>query len=124
MKNTNTNSVVTNIANILPQPDEYEYDTSDEEDIRNTVGNIPKNWYDEYSHLGYDWDGKQILKPETGDQLDAFLKKMEDPDFWKTVKDPQTGQDVVLSDEDITLIRRIQAQRIPDQTFDEYAVRI
>lgn len=54
--------------------------------------------------------------------MDAFLKRVEDPDFWRTVKDPQTGQDVVLSEEDIRLIRRIQAQRIPDETFDEYAV--
>ncbi|CAG9853736.1 unnamed protein product [Phyllotreta striolata] len=101
---------------------EYEdFDSSDEEDIRNTVGNIPMNWYNEYKHLGYDWDGNQILKPETGDNLDAFLKRMEDPDFWRTVKDPQTGQDVVLSDEDINLIKRITAQKIPDETFDEYA---
>lgn len=104
--------------------DEYEYDTSDEEDIRNTVGNVPKKWYDEYRHLGYDWDGKKILKPETGDQLDSFLKRMEDPDFWRTVKDPQTGQDVVLSPEDIQVIRRIQAQKIPDVSFDEYAVSL
>lgn len=33
--------------------DEYaDYDTSDEEDIRNTVGNIPMNWYNEFKHLG------------------------------------------------------------------------
>lgn len=73
--------------------------------------------------IGYDWDGKQIIKAATGDQLDAFLKRVDDPDFWRTVKDPQTGQDVVLSEEDIKLIRRIQAQRIPDEAFDEYAVR-
>ncbi|XP_050305393.1 ribosome biogenesis protein BOP1 homolog isoform X2 [Anthonomus grandis grandis] len=102
--------------------DEYdEHDTSDEEDIRNTVGNIPKNWYDEYKHMGYDWDGNKIGKPETGDHLDEFLKKMEDPDFWRTVKDPQTGQNVILSEEDINLIKRIRAQKIPDVSFDEYA---
>lgn len=105
--------------------DEYaDYDTSDEEDIRNTVGNIPMNWYDEYKHLGYDWDGKPIGKPESGDHLDNFLKRMEDPDFWRTVKDPQTGQDVVLSEEDIQTIQRLKAGKIPDVTFDEYAVRI
>lgn len=105
--------------------DEYaDYDTSDEEDIRNTVGNIPMNWYDEYKHLGYDWDGKPIGKPESGDHLDNFLKRMEDPDFWRTVKDPQTGQDVVLSEEDIQVIQRLKAGNIPDVTFDEYAVRI
>lgn len=102
---------------------EYEDDgdTSDEEDIRNTVGNIPLHWYDEYKHIGYDWDGKKIIKPAKRDQLDDFLKKMEDPNFWRTVKDPQTGQDVILSEEDIKLIKRIMKQRNPEQTFDEYA---
>ena len=40
--------------------DEYEYDSSDEEDIRNTIGNIPVNWYDEHEHIGYNLDGKQV----------------------------------------------------------------
>lgn len=40
------------------------------------------NWYDDYPHLGYDWDGKQILKSNSDDQIDYFLKRMEDPDFW------------------------------------------
>lgn len=101
--------------------DEYEYDSSDEEDIRNTVGNIPMHWYDEYNHIGYDWDGKKLIKPEKGDQLDAFLKRMEDPTFWRTVKDSLNGQGVILSEEDIELIMRIQKQRIPDAQFDEYA---
>lgn len=104
--------------------DEYaKHDTDDEEDIRNTVGNIPMHWYDEYKHIGYDWDAKKIIKPGRRDQLDDFLKRMEDPDFWRTVKDPQTGQEVVLSEEDINLIKRINAGRIPDASYDDYAVR-
>lgn len=105
------------------KPVEYEDDgdSSDEEDIRNTVGNIPLQWYDEYKHIGYDWDGKKIIKPPQRDQLDEFLKKMEDPNFWRTVKDPQTGQDVVLSEEDIQLIKRVMKQRNPDASVDEFA---
>lgn len=101
---------------------EYEDDgdSSDEEDIRNTVGNIPLHWYDEYKHIGYDWDGKKIIKPPQRDKIDDFLKKMEDPDFWRTVKDPQTGQDVVLSEDDIQLIKRVMKQKNPDQNYDEY----
>jgi len=102
--------------------DEYVYDSSDEEDIRNTIGNVPLKWYNEYDHVGYDWEGKKIPKPEKGDELDNFLKRMEDPNFWRTIKDPQTGQDVVLSEADIDLIVRIQKQKIPDVQFDEYAV--
>lgn len=104
--------------------DEYKFDTDDEEDIRNTVGNIPMKWYDEYKHIGYDWDAKKIIKPPKRDQLDDFLKRMEDPNFWRTVKDPQTGQDVILSEADIDLIKRINSRRVPDANFDDYAVSI
>ncbi|KAJ1523942.1 hypothetical protein ONE63_010491 [Megalurothrips usitatus] len=101
---------------------EYESgDTSDEEDIRNTVGNVPMNWYDEYPHIGYDWDGKPILRPKRGDSIDQFLKRMEDPNFFRTVRDPQTGQDVVLSEADVELIKRIQSGQIPDAAFDDEA---
>lgn len=97
-----------------------ESDTSDEEDVRNTVGNIPMHWYDEYKHIGYDWDAKQIQKPIQGDQIDEFLRKIEDPNFWRTVKDPQTGQEVILTEEDIGLIKRINAGRVPNSQFHEY----
>lgn len=108
--------------NSSTEVNEYEAgDTSDEEDIRNTVGNIPLNWYDDHEHIGYDWEGKKIIKCNQGDQLDYFLKQMEDPNFWRTVKDTQTGQDIVLSDKDIELIKRIGAHKIPDKEYDEYA---
>ena len=59
----------------VAKADEYEYDSSDEEDIRNTIGNIPVNWYDEYGHIGYDVDGAPIRKPKRGDELDQFLSR-------------------------------------------------
>lgn len=101
---------------------EYEDDgdTSDEEDIRNTIGNVPLHWYDEYKHTGYDWDGKKIIKPPKKDQLDDFLSKMEDPDFWRTVIDPQTGQKVVLSEDDIELIKQVRKQKNPQVGYDSY----
>jgi hypothetical protein len=39
------------------------------QDARNTVGNIPIEWYNEYPHIGYNLDGKKILKPATGDEV-------------------------------------------------------
>lgn len=102
------------------KPEYQDSDTSDEEDIRNTVGNIPMHWYDEYKHIGYDWDAKKIIKPPQGDQIDEFLRKIEDPDFWRTVKDPLTGQNVRLTDEDIALIKRIVSGRIPNKDHEEY----
>lgn len=77
------------------------------------------HWYDEYKHIGYDWDAKKIMKPEKQDNLNDFLKKMEDPDFWRTVKDPISGQDVILSTEDIELIKKINLRKMP-HNFNEY----
>ncbi|KAH9639801.1 hypothetical protein HF086_002946 [Spodoptera exigua] len=96
-------------------------DTSDEEDRRNTVGDVPQWWYREYPHVGYDLDGRRIIKPPQRDQIDDFLKKCEDPEFWRTVRDPSTGQDVVLSKQDLELLRRVRAGLVPSAQHDEYA---
>jgi hypothetical protein len=42
--------------------------------------------------------------------------------YRRTVRDRQTGQDVVLSDVDVDIIQRLQAQKIPDANFDDVAV--
>ncbi|KAM4540128.1 ribosome biogenesis protein bop1 [Odontesthes bonariensis] len=101
--------------------DEYEHDTSDEEDIRNTVGNIPMEWYKDFPHIGYNLDGKKIFKPiRNKDELDDFLDKMENPDYWRTVHDKQTGSDIVLSDEQVELVNRLQKGQFGDLSFKEY----
>ncbi|GAA6231027.1 ribosome biogenesis protein BOP1 isoform X1 [Lates japonicus] len=101
--------------------DEYEHDSSDEEDIRNTVGNIPMEWYRDFPHIGYDLDGKKIYKPiRNKDELDDFLDKMENPDYWRTVHDKQTGSDIILSDDQVELVNRLQRGQFGDVNFNEY----
>lgn len=85
----------------------YDSDTSDEE-TENTIGNVPIEWYDDFPHIGYTVDGKKIMRPAKGDELDKFLNKMEDPDDWKTVEDEKSGKSVVLSKEEIDIIKKIQ----------------
>ncbi|KAJ8273377.1 hypothetical protein GJAV_G00100920 [Gymnothorax javanicus] len=106
----------------VPQlEDEYEQDTSDEEDIRNTVGNIPMEWYNDYPHIGYDLDGKKIFKPvRNKDELDEFLDKMENPDYWRTVHDKTTGTDIRLTDDQVELVHRLQKGQFGDVNFNEY----
>lgn len=118
-----------------------ETDTSDEEEVRNTVGNIPLEWYEDLSHLGYDIEGKRIAKSSVakGDevrcmcrdacimmlfvfQLDEFLSKMDDVDYWRTIKDKVTGQEIVLTDEQVDLIHRLQKSSFPETTLDPYEV--
>nr|XP_046217636.1 ribosome biogenesis protein bop1-like isoform X1 [Oncorhynchus gorbuscha] len=101
--------------------DEYEHDTSDEEDIRNTVGNVPMEWYQDYPHIGYNLDGKKIFKPiRNKDELDEFLDKMENPDYWRTVHDKTTASDIRLTDEQVDLVHRLQKGQFGDVNFNEY----
>ncbi|GAU94030.1 hypothetical protein RvY_05878 [Ramazzottius varieornatus] len=97
---------------VAADPKEYDFDSSDEEDVRNTVGNVPMEWYNDYPHIGYDWQGEKIIKPATANEIDKFLKRMDDPNFWKTVKDKLTGQDVVLSDQDLEIIQKLQLGKL------------
>ncbi|XP_037330852.2 ribosome biogenesis protein bop1 [Pungitius pungitius] len=107
------------------EEDEYKQDSSDEEDIRNTVGNIPMDWYKDFPHIGYNLDGKKIYKPiRNKDELDDFLDKMEDPNYWRTVHDKQTGSDIVLSDEQVELVKRLQRGQFGDVNFNEYQPQV
>ena len=40
------------------------------------------HWYDDLPHVGYDINGKKVLRPARGDELDKFLKTVEDPESW------------------------------------------
>lgn len=108
------------VLNEKTKTDEYAEDSSDEEDIRNTVGNIPMQWYNDYDHIGYDLDGRKIKKPAKGDELDNFLDKMDDPNYWRTVVNKLTGQKVVLSNDDVDIIKRIQLGKHPNKNEDLY----
>ncbi|VUZ40563.1 unnamed protein product [Hymenolepis diminuta] len=100
------------------EKDEYDFDSSDEEDIRNTVGNVPMQWYESFPHVGYDATGRPIMRPTAGQQpsdaISEFLKNAskeegEQNAEWRTITDPMTGQAVVLSDRDLEIITRMNA---------------
>ncbi|XP_054164412.1 ribosome biogenesis protein bop1-A-like [Oppia nitens] len=100
--------------------DEYAIDSSDEEDLRNTIGNIPYEWYNDFEHIGYNLDGNKIIKPPKVDEMQEFLNKMEDPLYWRTVKDRMTGQNVVLTDNDAETLRRVRKGKFPDPNYNPY----
>ncbi|XP_036779019.2 ribosome biogenesis protein BOP1 isoform X2 [Manis pentadactyla] len=105
----------------VPGDDEYAEDSSDEEDVRNTVGNVPLEWYDDFPHVGYDLDGRHIYKPlRTRDELDQFLDKMDDPDHWRTVRDRMTGHNVRLTDEQVALVQRLQRGQFGDGSVNPH----
>merc|ERR1712176_389193 len=83
-------------------------DTSDEEDRRNTIGNVPIEWYDHLPHIGYDLDGKKIAKPiKSKDEIDDFLARCEDPNYWKQITDRSTLRNHELTKEEVDFIQRL-----------------
>jgi ribosome biogenesis protein ERB1 len=94
---------------------DYSSETSDEE--TNTLGNIPLEWYDDYPHIGYNVEGKKIMKPAQGDDLDKFLALM-DKEEWKSVH--VNGQKFTLNQEQLEILKRIQNRQFPHLDFDPY----
>ncbi|XP_054709959.1 ribosome biogenesis protein bop1-like [Uloborus diversus] len=76
-------------------------------------------WYDDFPHIGYDIEGKKLMKPATNDEIDEFLSKIDDPNYWRTVKNKMTGEKVFLTDEDVDIIQRIQSGRFASKE-DQY----
>ncbi|KAF9994263.1 Ribosome biogenesis protein erb1, partial [Modicella reniformis] len=98
----------------------YDSDSSTEEN-ENTVGNVPMHWYDEYPHIGYDINGKKIMKPATADELDKFLSTMDDPDSWQVL---YHSCYFFAQSEELDIIRRLECSRIPDADYDPYEDQI
>eukprot|EP00041_Stephanoeca_diplocostata_P029441 m.868453 g.868453 ORF g.868453 m.868453 type:complete len:912 (-) comp23562_c0_seq9:224-2959(-) len=96
-------------------------DTEDDLHSRNTVGKIPLHWYDDEDHVGYNLDGKKISKKfQEKDRLDKFLQKMDDPNYGRTIVDPLTQKEIVLTDEEVQMIQAIQGGEFPDSSIDPY----
>ncbi|TFY81834.1 hypothetical protein EWM64_g2178 [Hericium alpestre] len=115
------------ISDITGQPKkvypdiEPDYDSdSSTEDAPNRVGDVPMHWYDDLPHVGYSIDGKKVLKPARGDELDKFLQTVDDPSAWTSAFDKNTQMDKPLTAEELDIIRRLQANENPDAEYDPY----
>lgn len=43
----------------------------------NRIGNVPSYFYEDMPHIGYNMDGKKVMKPATADELDKFLSSVD-----------------------------------------------
>eukprot|EP00899_Mesostigma_viride_P002463 jgi/Mesvir1/12217/Mv00445-RA.1 len=104
-----------------PSSDPDDTDSSeDERPSRNTIGNVPLSWYKDEKHIGYDIDGKKILKKERKDQIDAFLARADDPKAWRTIYDAYNDEEIVLTREEVETIQRIREGKIPHAEVNPY----
>lgn len=101
---------------------DYDSDDSDAQEPVNTIGDIPLSFYDSYPHIGYDINGKKIMRPATGEALDALLETIEIPKGWTGLTDPATGKPLNLTQDELELLRRVQMNEVPEEGYDPYPV--
>ncbi|KAK8196751.1 Ribosome biogenesis protein erb1 [Zalaria obscura] len=98
----------------------YDSDDSDAPQTTNTIGNIPLEYYDAYPHIGYDINGKKIMRPAKGEALDALLDSIDIPEGWTGLTDPTTGKPLKLSKEELDVLRRVTRNEAPGDGYDPY----
>lgn len=105
---------------IKPEIDpKYDSDDSDAE-AHNTIGNIPLSAYDEMPHVGYDINGKRIMRPAKGSALDKLLEQIELPEGWTGLLDKESGAGLNLTGEELELISKIQRNEQTDENTNPY----
>lgn len=98
----------------------YDSDDSDAPATTNTIGDIPLSFYDSYPHIGYSIDGKKIMRPAKGAALDSLLDSIEIPKGWTGLTDPATGKPLVLSAEELEVLKRVTRNELPEDGYDPY----
>ena len=82
------------------------------------TGNIPRHWYDLYDHKGYSVKGKQVEKLAEKDELQKFLEKSEDPQWWRNITDELNNKEIRLSRGDLEMLMRLRKGQVADKDFD------
>ena len=74
---------------------------------------MPLEWYKDELHVGYDRDGRKVLRGPRRDRMDRLLAQADGGAGWRTVYDDYNGEEIVLSKEEFGMIQRIREGRFP-----------
>jgi ribosome biogenesis protein ERB1 len=101
---------------------ESDYSSSEDERMVNTVGDVPMEWYEHEEHIGYDREGKKILrKTSKQDRIDSWLSGNDDKSGWRTVYDEVNDEKVKLTPSEVEILTRVADGKFPHSDFDQYA---
>ncbi|GAB4834115.1 Ribosome bioproteinsis protein 1 [Ancistrocladus abbreviatus] len=99
-----------------------ESDSSEDEVApRNTIGDVPLEWYKDEEHIGYDITGKKIKKKEKQDKLAKFLDRTDDSKSWRKIYDEYNDEEVELTKQEAKFIRQLLKGKTPHADLDPYA---
>ncbi|CCW67689.1 unnamed protein product [Phytomonas sp. Hart1] len=97
-----------------------ETDSSEDEMILNRVGDIPLVWYKDEKHIGYDIEGKKLMKSERS-ALEQLLEATDDPNAMRTIHDVLHDEKKVLTNADLQMIFNLQRNRTTNSNYDMYS---
>lgn len=97
----------------------FDSDDSNVEEY-NTIGNIPISAYDDMPHIGYDINGRYIMRPAKGSVLDEFLESIDLPETWTGLTDKNTGLPLKLTSDELEIINKISKNEHIDTDYNPY----
>ena len=84
------------------------------------TGNVPRKWYELYDHQGYDIRGQKVGKMESKDELDQFIERQNDKEWWLKIRDELNNKQVKLSKGDMELLQRVRSGKYADKDIDPF----
>ena len=115
--NKNSSQILNKKQKRLPESNSSD-DSSDEEVLVRT-GDVPENWYDGMEHVGYDINSNKVLKNPEEDEIEKFIKKANDKNWWREIYDSKNNSSVYLSDKDLEIINRIRQGKMANKKVGE-----
>uniref|UniRef100_A0A453LMA2 BOP1 N-terminal domain-containing protein n=1 Tax=Aegilops tauschii subsp. strangulata TaxID=200361 RepID=A0A453LMA2_AEGTS len=98
-----------------------ESDSSEDEVApRNTVGNVPLQWYKDEEHIGYDISARKIKKRDREGRIDSFLSSKDNDDDWLKIWDDYNAEEVKITKEEAKIISRMMKGKTPHANVDPY----
>ena len=101
------------------QPESNSSDDSSDEEVLVRTGDVPENWYDGMEHVGYDINSNKVLKNPEEDEVEKFIKKANDKNWWREIYDSKNNSSVYLSDKDLEIINRIRQGKMANKKVGE-----
>lgn len=98
-------------------------DDSEDEELLVRTGKVPRKWYENYKHLGYDATANAVLKKTQESKLDEIIKRAEDPNWWRMVRDELNNKEIVLTDQQLDLLQRIRGSKFADAKIAQTDVK-
>ncbi|CAD6238548.1 unnamed protein product [Miscanthus lutarioriparius] len=98
-----------------------ESDSSEDEVApRNTVGDVPLEWYKDEEHIGYAIDGRKIKKRDREGRIEAYLRKADDAKNWRKIYDEYNDEEVQITKDEAKIISRLLKGKTPHTNVDPY----